>query len=69
MRKFYEENAKFKSYVDKYCEKNKVSPEFAFQDAIVKSVYEVYVKEADTKRASEIKINAGCGGAEMGECK
>lgn len=23
MRKFYEENAKFKSYVDKYCEKIK----------------------------------------------
>lgn len=55
-------------YLVGYCRKHKVDAETAKTHAIVKSVAEYYEHINDGKiSASEIK--AGCGGAEMGECK
>lgn len=44
MKEFYNSNADFKAYVDKYCKKHKCTVEEALEHALVKDVYEYYKK-------------------------
>lgn len=39
---FYNENANFKTYVDKYCKKHRTTPEIALKHKIVQEVYLYY---------------------------
>lgn len=68
MRSFYESNEVFKNYVDRYSVKHEVSTEEALTHSTVRNAYEYYL-DAEKREASRIALNAGCGGAEMGECK
>lgn len=45
MKEYYENNADFKEYVDKYCHKHKVTVDEALTHEIVKQVYLHYTKE------------------------
>lgn len=38
MKEFYENNADFREYVNRHCEKHKISVEEALQHAIIKEV-------------------------------
>ena len=44
MNKFYQENADFKEYVDKFCKKHKTLPELAMKCVVVQEVYKAYRK-------------------------
>lgn len=68
MRSFYESNEAFREYVDKYVVKHKVETDIALTHSTVRNAYEYYL-DAEKRNASKIMMNAGCGGAEMGECK
>lgn len=46
MKEFYNSNADFKNYVDKYCKKHKCSIEEAMKHKLIEAVYEQY-KEND----------------------
>lgn len=52
MKEFYNENADFKGYVDRYCKKHKVTVDEALAHEIVKQVYLQYAEgclECDVK--------------------
>ena len=40
----YRFNSKFREYVDKYCNKHKISPEAAMEHQIIRLVYLVYTE-------------------------
>ena len=40
----YRFNSKFREYVDKYCNKHKISPEAAMEHKIVRQVYLMYTE-------------------------
>ena len=42
MKEFYNSNADFKNYVDKYCKKHKCSIEEAMKHKLIEAVYEQY---------------------------
>ena len=42
MKEFYNNNADFKSYVDKYCNKHKCTVEESLKHKIVEEVYKQY---------------------------
>ena len=44
MKEFYNSNADFKDYVDKYCKKHGYTVEETLEHALVKDVYEYYKK-------------------------
>ena len=48
MKEFYNSNADFKTYIDKYCKKHKCTVEEALKHKIIEGVYEQY-KENDKR--------------------
>jgi hypothetical protein len=70
MRSFYENNEKFRNYVDRYCVKHGVSVDAALTHSTVRNAYEYY-QDAEKGKISVSEVKVGCGGAgaEMGECK
>lgn len=54
MKEFYNSNADFKFFVDKYCKKHKCTVEEALKHGIVKGVY-VQHKEKATQSLKEMK--------------
>lgn len=68
MRGFYESNEAFRNYVDRYSVKHGVSVDAALTHSTVRDAYEYYL-DAEKIEANGIVLKAGCGGAEMGECK
>lgn len=49
MKEFYNSNADFKTYIDKYCKKHKCTVEEALEHKLVKEVYEQYKEDAHIK--------------------
>lgn len=54
VKEFYNSNADFKAYVDKYCKKHKYTVEEALEHALVKDVYE-FTRKGDVK-FSEVTV-------------
>ena len=76
-RKFYDEDERFKRFVDRECVKQQWTVDEALQIAIVKETAHCYVEADESKidngveNTTETKIIAGCGGAceDKGEVK
>lgn len=49
MKDYYNENADFKAYVDKYARDYKLSVEEALESALVREAYEYYKEEQETE--------------------
>lgn len=49
MQEYYNENADFKAYVDKYARDYKLTVEEALKSALVREVYEYYKEEQATE--------------------
>lgn len=69
-KKYYSENASFKSYVDKYCVKTECDVDTALTHKLVQAAAEYY-KDAIKDKITEDGIVVGCGGADApsGECR
>lgn len=48
---FYNDNGKYREYVDKYCKKHGISPENAIKTIICRAVYDQYKAEYDREIA------------------
>ena len=62
--KMYEENEKFRQYVDKYCKTYKISAKEALEHALVKEVAESYAEcsgKTEQRVVQEFKGNEGQG--------
>ena len=62
-RKYYEEDARFKRYVDRHCKEYDLSLEEALQHEIVKETAHYYT-DAIKDKITENGIVVGCGGAD-----
>lgn len=60
---FYDINADFRAYVDKYCDARRLSVAEALQHKLVQYVGEHYAGKTGASMLVTSAFNAGCGGA------
>ena len=58
----------FEHYLEGYCKKHECTEAEAKTHSIVKEIEEYY-KHVNDGQIGLVKLEAGCGGAQIGECK
>lgn len=65
MKELYESNNDFKQYVDRYCVKQEIDREAAFEHSVIRNAFDYY-KHVNDGKISVTEIVAGCGAASGG---
>lgn len=68
IKSLYKVNEGFKQYVEKYCRKHNCTVVESFDHSTIRNAAEYY-EAAELGKQTVSEMKAGCGGAEMGECK